>query len=118
MPGMANSDMTAKECIESCWQCHVVCLETQLYCLDKGGAHASTPHISLMTDCAEMCVTTANAMLRRSSRHAAVCVACAEICDACAQACEALAGDATMIACARSCRECAGHCREMSKRNI
>ena len=115
MPGMIGATMTAEACIESCWRCHMTCLQTERHCLEKGGAHVTAAHLALMADCAALCVTTADSMLRRSSQHAAVCTACAQVCDACAQECEAFKDDERMLACARSCTECAGHCREMSK---
>ena len=115
MPGMAPGTMTPQACIESCWRSHVMCLETERYCLEKGGMHVLPVHLTLLADCAEMCEKTANSLLRRSSQHAAVCIACAQLCDACAQDCEAFKDDERMLLCARTCRECANHCREMSK---
>lgn len=115
MPGMAPGTMTRQACIESCWRSHVMCIETEHYCLEKGGTHVMAAHLTLLADCAEMCDKTANSLLRSSSQHAAVCVACAQLCDACAQNCETFTDDERMLLCARTCRECAGHCREMSK---
>ncbi len=115
MPGMAPGMMTPQACIESCWRSHVMCLETERYCLENGGRHVMPKHLALLADCAEMCEKTANSLLRRSSQHAAVCIACAQLCDACAQDCEAFKGDERMLLCARTCRDCAKHCREMSK---
>ena len=117
MPGMALRMMTPQTCIESCWRSHVMCLETERYCLDKNSMHVLVlpAHLALLADCAEMCEKTANSLLRRSSQHAAVCTACAQLCDACAQECEAFKEDARMLLCARTCRDCANHCREMSK---
>lgn len=115
MPGMAMGTMTVQTCIDSCWRSHVMCLETERYCLEKGGMHVMTKHMILLADCAEMCEKTANSLLRRSPQHAAVCIACAQLCDACAQECEAMKDDERMLLCARTCRECANHCREMSK---
>lgn len=114
MPSMPNM-MTAQTCIESCWRSHVMCLETERYCLEKGGTHVMPKHLALLADCAEMCQKTANSLLRRSPQHGAVCIACAQLCDACAQACEAMKDDERMLQCARTCRDCAMHCREMSK---
>jgi hypothetical protein len=95
-----------------------MCLVTERYCLEKGGMHVMPKHLALLADCAEMCQKTANSLLRRSSQHAAVCIACAQVCDACAQECEAFKDDERMAVCARTCRECANHCREMSKQSI
>lgn len=115
MPGMAPGPMTAETCIESCWRSHVMCLETERYCIEKGGVHAMPKHLILLADCAEMCQKAANSLIRRSSQHAAVCIACAELCDACAQECEAFKDDERMLQCAKTARDCSSHCREMSK---
>jgi hypothetical protein len=115
MPDMAPGMMTPQACIESCWRSHVMCLETERYCLENGGMHVMPTHLALLADCAEMCEKTANSLLRHSSQHAAVCIACAQLCDACAQECEAFKDDERMLLCARTCRDCAKHCREMSK---
>jgi hypothetical protein len=92
-----------------------MCLETERYCLEKGGTHVMPKHLALLADCAEMCQTTANSLLRRSSQHAVICTTCAQLCDACAEQCEAMKDDERMLLCARTCRDCAKHCREMSK---
>ena len=118
MPGMAAGSMTPEACIDSCWRSHVMCLETEHYCIMKGGLHVASTHLALLSDCAEMCEKTANSLLRRSSLHAAVCIACAQMCDACAKECEAFNGDERMSLCARTCRECAVHCRDMSKMTL
>ncbi len=115
MPGMPPGTMTAQSCIESCWQSHVMCLQTERYCMESGGLHVMPAHLASLADCAEMCEKTANALLRRSPQHAAVCIACAQLCDACAGDCEAFKEDVRMMDCAKTCRGCAGHCREMSR---
>lgn len=117
-PGMAMGKMTLQECAESCHRSHVMCLETANYCIAKGGMHAGSAHLALLLDCAEMCQTTENSLLRRSSQHAAICTACAQFCDACAQSCEAIGADETMQRCAKTCRDCAQSCRDMSKQAI
>ncbi len=115
MPGMAPGTMTAQICIESCWRCHVTCVDTEHYCLENGGVHAMVTHVALMADCADMCIKAADSMIRRSSAHATICVACAQLCESCAQECETFKNDKQMLVCARACRDCAAHCREMSK---
>ena len=115
MPGMAPGMMTAESCIDSCWRSHVICIQTERYCVEKGASQAV---VALLGDCAEMCQKTANSLLRRSSQHAVVCVACALMCDACTTSCETFTDDERMLACARTCRACAEHCRDMSKMPI
>jgi hypothetical protein len=104
-----------QDCISACMTCHAVCLETINHCLEMGGEHASPNHIGLLQDCAQICVTSADFMLRTSPHHGDVCGVCADICDACARACESMGGgDETMQRCAEACRRCAESCRRMS----
>ena len=59
---------TMQECIASCLDCHSVCLETISHCLSKGGDHAECNHIRVLQDCAQVCITSADFMLRNSPR--------------------------------------------------
>ena len=103
-----------QECIDNCNNCHAACLETVEYSLEKGGEHATEAHIRLLLDCAEICQTSANFMLRMSPLHAVICAACAEVCEQCARDCERFPDDRQMAACARMCRKCAESCKEMA----
>jgi hypothetical protein len=106
-----NSEMRA--CIEACGSCHDVCIETLTHCLTMGGRHAEAGHIGTLLDCAQICETSADFMLRGSALHAEVCDACADVCDACAESCATLEG-AEMKRCADECRRCAEQCRAMA----
>lgn len=106
-----------QDCISNCMTCHAVCLETIHHCLQMGGEHASAKHIGLLQDCAQICVTSADFMLRMSDYHPQTCGVCAAVCEACAKECEKMAtGDAAdfMQRCADACRRCADSCRQMS----
>jgi len=115
MPGMGGMAMTMQQCVDSCLKSHAVCLETARYCTEQAGQHVAPAHLALLLDCAEMCQTTANSMLRLSPLHAVLCGACAQLCEACAQDCLAFHADAQMERCAGTCRDCAQSCREMAK---
>jgi hypothetical protein len=104
-----------QECIQTCFDCHKICLETVAYCLGKGGKHAEAAHIRLLLDCAEICQTSANFMLRGSDLHGRVCEVCAEVCQQCATDCGRIGTDAPqMKECAEICRRCADLCRQMA----
>jgi hypothetical protein len=103
-----------KQCIQNCLDCHSICLNTVTYCLQQGGMHSELPHIRLMLDCAEICQTCANFMLRSSEMHIRTCAICAEICLKCAEDCDCMGDDEQMKACAQMCRTCAETCRQMS----
>lgn len=103
-----------RRCIDECPSCHDVCAECVPHCLELGGPHAAPEHIRMLLDCAEICATSANFMLRNSDMHGDVCEVCADACDACAASCESLSDDAMMSRCAEECRRCAKSCREMA----
>src|SRR5262245_51407097 len=101
-------DADMETCIEHCTECHRICLETMQYCLSLGGEHAAAAHIGLLIDCAQICQTSADFMIRGSRLHQETCAACAEICAHCADACAALgAEDEQMQECAEICSQCA-----------
>lgn len=108
-----NQEM--RQCIQECLDCYSVCLETVQHCLMMGGKHAEHGHIATLLTCAEICRTSAQAMLLGSQQHAATCRACAEICRACAAECESMGGGDEMTQkCAESCRRCAESCAKMA----
>jgi hypothetical protein len=84
------------------------------HCLAEGGAHATPAHIRILTDCAEMCLTSADFMLRGSSMHMKVCGVCADVCERCAEDCARYTDDEYMQQCALICLRCAQSCRRMS----
>ncbi len=102
-----------QQAIEETKACHAICVETVAYCLNVGGAHAQPHHIAILLDCAEICKTTQESMLRDSAVASTLGAACADVCDACATECEKFTGDAQMKACADRCRSCAAACRKM-----
>ena len=110
----ADRPQAMNECIDNCTQCHAICLETINYCLTKGGDHAAPEHISLLAACADICATSADAMLRGTSVHGVICDACAEICRRCADSCESMGEDEQMKRCAKICRRCADSCEAMA----
>jgi hypothetical protein len=107
-----NPDM--QKCITDCLDCHSSCLETVGYSVQQGGKYVSGPHVKLLLDCAELCQTSANFMLRMSDLHPEVCGVCADVCDQCARDCDSYGDDAQMKSCAQICRQCAESCRKMT----
>lgn len=109
----AQQSAQLQACIVDCLECYSLCRQEAMNrCLEAGGRHVHPDHFRLMEDCAEICRTAADFMLRSSAFHAKVCAVCAEICEACARSCEALGGMAT---CARACRGCAQSCRRLAQ---
>lgn len=109
-----NIDERMRECIEECNRCHNICLVSISHCLEMGGEHAEPGHIRMLMDCAEICQTSANFMVRNSDLHGQVCAVCAEVCERCAEDCERFEDDQVMQQCAEICRSCARSCSEMA----
>jgi hypothetical protein len=99
-------------CIDYCERCHRVCLRTAMtYCLEQGGEHVEPPYFRLMLACAQICSTTADALLSEFESYEQLCALCANICRTCAASCERI-GD--MEECVESCRRCAEGCERLS----
>ena len=104
-----------RACIQACLDCYVDCVECKSHCLGMGGKHTEPAHINALADCAILCETSANFMLRSSPQHAELCGLCADACERCAESCERLGkNDETMKRCAETCRRCAESCRAMA----
>jgi hypothetical protein len=84
-------------CIVDCLECYSVCRQ-----------HATS---KVMDDCAEICRSAADFMLRGSTQYREVCALCASICEACAKHCEDAGAPEE---CVRSCRGCAESCRSLA----
>ena len=92
-----------------------MCTEMVGHCLSVGGDHAELDHISLLLDCAQICMTSAAFMMRVSDLHRELCQVCALTCERCVASCARLAGDdPVMLQCAEICRLCAVSCQQMA----
>lgn len=114
MATQMTMDPRMRACIDACKDCHEACVETMQHCLAQGGEHAEASHIRLLADCAEICQTSADFMLRGSPLHVETCRACAEVCERCAEDCARFEDDEMMQRCAAACRACAESCRAMA----
>jgi hypothetical protein len=103
------------ECIEACLECHAACTLTVQHCLATGGAHAEVNLVGVLLDCAEICQTSANFLLRGSPYHVVTCSACADLCRACEEGCRTIPGDEQLQQCAEVCAACAEHCEAMAR---
>lgn len=102
-----------EDCIRHLMRCHRTCLGTAMtHCIEMGGEHARPQHLRLMLDCASLCITTADALARKSQFHTRLCELCADVCDTCAQDCEKLGG---MEDCVSACRACVAACRTAAR---
>ncbi len=115
--GGHHTDDEMKKCIQLCRDCHAMCIQTIAHCLKFGGRHATPDHIRLMVDCAQMCATSADYMVRESPFHDRICRLCSELCKECEKDCQQVAGDDQMVKeCIEMCRKCAASCERMASK--
>jgi uncharacterized protein DUF326 len=112
-PEVTTSD-EVRECLKDSIDCYKTCTETITRCLTMGGKHAEPEHLNLLMDCARICNTNADFMLRNSTYYPQTCGITADICDECADTCDRFDDD-FMKECASICRRCAESCREMAR---
>ena len=110
----AQESGAMRTCIDNCLTCYRVCAQAIAHCLIQGGKHSEAAHIRLLSDCYEICRTSADFMLRGSDLHATTCGACAVVCEQCARSCRSMADDQQMVRCAEVCKQCAESCSEMA----
>ena len=103
-----------QDCIEACLNCHAACTMTAQHALAEGGEKGDINMVGVLLDCAEICQTSANFLLRGSPFHAVTCAACAELCRACEEACRSISGDERLVHCAEICAACAESCERMA----
>ncbi len=103
-----------RECLKDSLDCYQSCTETITRCLTMGGKHAEYEHLNLLMDCARICNTNADFILRNSTYYPQICGITADICDECADTCDRFEDD-FMKECASVCRRCAESCREMAR---
>lgn len=115
--GEHHTDDEMKKCIQLCRDCQAMCTQTIAHCLKLGGRHAAPDHIRLLVDCAQMCATATDYMLRESPFHDRICRLCSDLCKQCGKDCEQVAGDDQMLKqCIEMCRKCAGSCERMASK--
>ncbi len=91
-------------CIDLCGECHRSCLAAAV------SGQADQDHQRLLLDCAQMCQTATDFMVRASPLHGYVCGLCAHVCKVCHDRCQ---GDLDEIG--QLCARCAESCMSMSK---
>src|SRR2546421_10731097 len=82
-----------QNCMKNCKECHAICEQTIVYCLQQGGQHAEAHHIQTLLDCAQICQTSEDFLLRNSPLHPQTCQVCAQACLRCAESCEKMGND-------------------------
>jgi hypothetical protein len=105
---------TMEQCIENCTNCHRICLETAArHFREERPPQLDEALVRLLLDCAEICRTSADFMIRGSELHPHICRACAAVCARCADECDRDDEDPYLAACSEICRRCALSCAEM-----
>lgn len=99
-------------CVEACEICHRACLHAAMnLCLEQGGPYLEPPHFRLLLACADLCRTTADAMVSALSFYEELCTVCAKIARECAASCRRVG---ELDACADACMHCADLCEQVA----
>jgi hypothetical protein len=93
-----------QQCVEACRECKKCCAALAT----SGGLDSRT--IGMVKDCAEICKTCSNLVLRESHFSANISKLCAKACKDCAAACEKASQSGIAQDCAAACRHCAEAC--------
>jgi hypothetical protein len=101
-------------CVTECNECRAQCVEARRYCLEQGGAYLEPRHLRLLADCAAICATTADFVLRHEMSSAWCASSCAQVCHQCADSCARWREDAVLQACTESCRTFGLMCQEIA----
>lgn len=112
--GEVTTNDVVRECLKNSFDCYQKCTETITRCITLEGKHFEPEHLNLLMDCARICVTNADFILRNSNCYQQTCSITANICDECADNFERFEED-FMKECANVCRRCAESCREMTR---
>jgi hypothetical protein len=106
---MYNCDPETKECITALQACHAACLQFATFdCLEGGILQVEANRIRLMLDCAEICQTAANFLIRDSDHYLRVCREAAVICEDLSSVCCKIT---TMKRVLVACNNCVSACR-------
>lgn len=105
-----------QEATDDCLECHRVCLHTfsHLLTLETDAEIAEPDQLNLLLDCADICATCADFLLRASAFQTRIADLCCEICRRSQQLCELPGGaDPIVRECAAVCARCANSCRRL-----
>jgi len=97
------------QCADACLDAHKTALQTLKFCLRRGGAHAETPHLLRLLECAQLCDTCAEFCVDDSMQAVPVAGACARVCEECSRDCERFE-EPELKQCAEICRYAARCC--------
>jgi hypothetical protein len=107
-------DSEMKECLENCMNCYESCSEAVARAVELGGRHAAAAQITLLMDCAEICLIHANYLRRASPRQSRLAAVCVDVCGQCAAECRTMAVDNIFKQCAAVCERCMNSCERMA----
>jgi hypothetical protein len=110
---MVASASSEEACIEACRASQEASLELLTHCIRLQGYYSELGHLRLLEDCARICETTVDFLLRRSEIRTAMLALCADVCERCCRDCERFDYDQRLLAGATAFRRCADHCRRV-----
>jgi hypothetical protein len=101
-----------RRCIDACLNASATCDEALARC--RAGHYAGGSLLRDLMDCALLCRTAADLMLRGSGLHRDACAVAADACDFCADSVARLPADDVLRRCVDATRRCAAACRQIA----
>jgi hypothetical protein len=110
---LSPEQQKANKAVVACLGTKNVCLQTQRYCLTKGGKLVDPTFINQLQDCAAVCDLTANAVLRESALKSDLAKLCNQTCQTTVKACEQFKDDPQVQMCTQYAQASAQSCQEI-----
>ena len=106
---MYDLEPETKTCVAALQACHATCLQFATFdCMQGNYPRVGPNQFRLMLDCAELCQTAANFLIRDSDHYLRVCREALVICEDLASDCRKFPGMEAILA---ACDECVSACR-------
>lgn len=99
-----------QSCIDQCFSCAQVCESCHSACLEENDGDLLRC-IRLDRECAEICMFTAQWLMREAEFAPVLMGVCAEVCEACEEECRKHDHMEHCRKCADACHDCAEECR-------
>lgn len=101
-------------CVLALNECRAACLDMVGHSIRMQGYYAELGHVRLLEDCARLCESTVDFLLRGSELAPEMLALCGEVCRRSARDCERFDYDQQLLDCAAACNRCAESCDSRS----
>ena len=103
-----------QSCVLALNECRAACLDMVGNSIRMQGYYAELGHVRLLEDCARLCESTVDFLLRGSELAPEMLALCADVCRRSGRDCERFDYDQRLLDCAAACRRSAEACDSRS----